>query len=104
MHEAKMLKQQGKKISQIAEALGKSERMIHYYLSEPTRPRKKRQYSSKIDTFKPYIDTILEDDPTFNREVLLRNLKKQHYVGLMCQDSCRMKIKRSGNYEIQSII
>jgi len=81
MHEAKMLKQQGKKISQIAEALGKSERMIHYYLSEPTRPRKKRQYSSKIDTFKPYIDTILEDDPTFNREVLLRNLKKQHYVG-----------------------
>jgi hypothetical protein len=35
MHEAQMLKQQGKKIGQIAEALGKSERMVHYYLQSP---------------------------------------------------------------------
>ena len=55
--------------------------MIHYYLAEPSRPRKKRDYSSKIDPFKPYIDTILEDDPSFNREVLLRNLRKQKYTG-----------------------
>jgi len=81
MHEAKMMRQQGKKIRQIAEALGKSERTVHYYLSQPTRPRKKRQYISKLDSFKPYIDTILEEDPSFNREVLLRNLRKQHYDG-----------------------
>ena len=81
MHEAKMMKQQGKKIWQIAEALGKSERTVHYYLSEPTRRRKKREYTSKLDPFKPYIDTILEDDPAFNREVLLRNLRKQNYCG-----------------------
>jgi len=81
MHEAQMLKQQGRKIKQIAEVLGKSERMVHYYLSEPSRPRKKREYSSKLDPFKPYIDTILEDDPSFNREVLLRNLRKQKYTG-----------------------
>jgi len=81
MHEAQMMRQQGKKIHQIAEALGKSERTIHYYLSEPSRPRKERTYPSKLDQFKPYIDTILEDDPTFNREVLLRNLKKQKYEG-----------------------
>ena len=81
MHEAKMLRQQGKKICQIAEALGKSERMIHYYLSEPTRPRKRRTYPSKLDSFRPYIDTILEDDPAINREVLLRNLRKQKYEG-----------------------
>jgi len=81
MHEAKMLKGQGKKIWQIAEALGKSERTVHYYLSEPTRRRKKREYKSKLDPFKPYIDTILEDDPAFNREVLLRNLRKQQYDG-----------------------
>jgi transcriptional antiterminator len=43
MHEAQMMKQQGKRIGQIAEALGKSERMVHYYLSEPTRPRTKRE-------------------------------------------------------------
>ena len=81
MHEAKMMKEQGKKIRQIAEALGKSERMVHYYLSQPTRSRKKRKYPSKLDPFKPYIDTILEEDPAFNREVLLRNLRKQHYEG-----------------------
>ena len=81
MHEAQMLKQQGKKIKQIAEVLGKSERMIRYYLSEPSRSRKNRHYPSKLDPFKPYIDTILEDDPSFNREVLLRNLRKQKYTG-----------------------
>ena len=81
MHEAQRLKQQGKKIRQIAEVLGKSERMIHYYLSEPSRSRKKRNYPSKLDPFKPYINTILEDDPSFNREVLLRNLRKQKYTG-----------------------
>ena len=81
MHEAKMMRQQGKKIRQIAEALGKSERTIHYYLSQPTRRRKKRKYTSKLDPFKPYIDTILEEDPSINREVLLRNLRKQNYEG-----------------------
>lgn len=81
MHEAQMLKQQGKKIYQIAEALGKSERTIHYYLSESSRARKKREYVSKLDPCKPYIDILLEDDPSFNREVLFRNLKKQNYNG-----------------------
>ena len=51
MHEAQMMKRQGKKISQIAENLGKSERMIHYYISELSRPRKKRTYTSKLDPF-----------------------------------------------------
>lgn len=81
MHEAQMLKQQGKRIGQIAEALGKCERMVHYYLSEPSRPRKKREYTSKLDPFKPYIDTILKDDPSINREVLLRRLRRQKYDG-----------------------
>ena len=80
MHEAQMMKQQGKKIYESAATLGKSNRTIHYYLSEPSRSRKKRTYSSKLDPFKPYIDTILKDDPSFNREVLHRNLKKQKYI------------------------
>jgi len=81
MHQAQMMRQQGKKIKDIAEVLGKSERTIHYYLSEPSRPRKIRKYPSKLDPFKPYIDTLLEDDPYFNREVILRNLKKMNYTG-----------------------
>jgi transposase len=86
MHEAKMMRLQGKKIWQIAEALGKCDRMIHYYLSEPTRSRKKRAYDSKLDPYKPYIDTILEEDPTYNREVLFRNLVKQKYEGGVPQE------------------
>ena len=81
MHQAQMMRQQGQKIKDIAEKLGKSERTIHYYLTEPSRSRKKRQYPSKLDEFKPYIDTVLEDDPFFNREVILRNLKKMNYSG-----------------------
>ncbi len=81
MHQAQMMKRQGKKIKDIAETLGKCERTIHYYLSESSRPRKKRKYKSILDPFKPYIDTILEEEPHFNREVLLRRLKKQKYTG-----------------------
>lgn len=81
MHDAKMMKKDGKTIPQIAEALGKSERMIHYYLKEPTRPRKKRVFSSKLDQFKPYIDSVLEDEPRFNREVLFQRLKSMGYQG-----------------------
>lgn len=81
MHEAQMLKKQGKKIYEIAQAIGKSERTVHYYLSEPSRSKKKREYKSKLNPFKPYIDTILEDDPYYNRIVLMRNLKKQNFDG-----------------------
>jgi transposase len=49
--------------------------------SEPSRPRKERTYVSKLDPYRPYIDSILEEDPSFNREVLLRNLRKQNYDG-----------------------
>jgi transposase len=42
MHDAQMMRRQGMKIRQIAEALGKCERTIHNYLSQPSRPRKKR--------------------------------------------------------------
>ena len=59
MHEAKMLKQQGKKISQIAEALGKSERMIHYYLSEyklvhPIKYMQNLNLSQPVINFRKY--------------------------------------------------
>ena len=81
MHEAPRMRKQGKKIYEIAKSLGKSERTIHNYLKEPSRLRKKRNYKSMLDPFKPYINTILEDDPIFNREVLFRNLKKQKYQG-----------------------
>jgi hypothetical protein len=55
MNEAKILRRQGKKISDIAQALGKSERTVYYYLSQETRARKKRRYPSKLDAYKYFI-------------------------------------------------
>lgn len=81
MNEAKSLRLQGFKITEIAEMMGKSERTIYKYLSEPPRKRKKREYISLLEPFKPFIDTILEDSPDYNRIVLLERLKKQGYEG-----------------------
>lgn len=81
MNEAKSLRLQGFKITEIAEMMGKSERTIYKYLSEPPRKRKKREYESLLEPFKPFIDTILEETPDYNRMVLLERLKKQGYKG-----------------------
>ena len=75
MNEAKSLRLQGFKITEIAGMLGKSERTIYKYLSEPARKRKKREYVSLLEPFKPFIDTILEETPDYNRAVLLERLK-----------------------------
>ncbi len=81
MNEAKSLRLQGFKITEIAEMLGKSERTIYKYLSELPRKRKIRDYESILEPFKPFIDTILEESPDYNRVVLLERLKKQGYKG-----------------------
>ena len=81
MNEAKSLRLQGLKITEIAEMIGKSERTIYKYLSEPPRKRKKREYISLLEPFKPFIDTILEETPDYNRMVLLEKIKKQGYKG-----------------------
>jgi len=83
MHEAQLLRRQGKTITDIAVELGKSERTIYYYLSSPPRTRKKREYQSKLDPFKPYIDSILDEAPDYNRIVLAEELVKAGYSGGM---------------------
>ena len=75
MNEAKILRRQGKKITDIAQAIGRSERTVHYYLSCKTRARKKRQYPSKLDPYKSFIDSILEKTPDYNRVVMADSLK-----------------------------
>ena len=81
MHEAHLLRRQKYTISQIADELGCSERTVYYYLSETPRKRKKRVYTSKLDLFKPFIDSVIEETPDYNREVLLTQLKKRGYTG-----------------------
>ena len=81
MNEAKSLRLQGMKIKDIAETLGKSERTIYTYLSDPARKRKMREYVSILDPYKPYIDNILKDDPDYNRSVIFDRIKKLGYTG-----------------------
>lgn len=81
MHEAQLLRRQGRSIKDIALELGKSERTVYYYLSTPPRVRKKRHYHSKLDPFKPFINSILNDAPDYNRVVLAEKLYKAGYGG-----------------------
>lgn len=81
MHEAHLLRKQDFKIHQIAEILGKSERMIYNYLAATPGPSKKRNYSSKLDPFKSTVESILEKNPEYNRVVLYEKLKKSGYEG-----------------------
>lgn len=81
MLKAKILQEEGKTQREIAEALGVTDRTVRNYLKRIDQPGKKRAFSSKLDPFKDFIDTILEEDPFFNREILLERLRKQGYTG-----------------------
>ena len=81
MHEAQVLRREGFKVRDIAEQLGKSERTIYTYLSSAPRVRKKRTYVSKLDDFKSFIDSVLEEDPNYNRVVLFERIQSIGYTG-----------------------
>jgi len=83
MHEAHVLRREGLKVREIAERLGKSERTIYHYLESAPRVRKKRTYQSKLDDFKSFIDSVLEEDPNYNRVILFERLQSLGYTGGM---------------------
>lgn len=81
MMTAKMLRNQGMKIHSIAETIGKSQRMVYYYLRKNDKDREIKVPLSKLDPFKPVIDIILQEEPDFNRELILKRIKKSGYTG-----------------------
>lgn len=78
---AHQMRRQGLKINEIATQIEKSERTVYYYLSKQPCKALRESKPGKLDPFKPYIDTILQDDPDFNRVVLYEKLKKLGYTG-----------------------
>lgn len=78
---AKKLKNQGYKQSQIAEQLGVTDRTVRNYLSKPAEPIERAIRQSKLDSFKPFINSIINDEPYYNCEVILDRLIKQGYTG-----------------------
>ena len=81
MLKAHILKEQGFKQYEIAETLGVTDRTVRNYLRSEPCQRKKRKYSSKLEKFKGFIKSIIEDKPYYNGILLIERLQKMGYDG-----------------------
>jgi len=81
MLKAEILQEQGWKQREIAEMLGVTDRTVRNYLRPRTTATAAIKRPSKLDRFKPFIDSILEDNPGYNREILIDRLRKMGYDG-----------------------
>jgi len=81
MLEARLLQAKGLTQKEIAETIDKSERTVRYYLKQTPRPRKNPIRGSRVDPYKPMIDQILEENPSYNSEILFEHLSKMGYTG-----------------------
>jgi transposase len=81
MHQASILAESGHKQAAIAERLGVSPRMVRYYLADKGVVKDLQPRPSKLDPFKPFAESLLQEDPFYNLEVLFERLQKQGYGG-----------------------
>lgn len=81
MHYARILAQEGHSQAEIGRRLGVSDRMVRKYLKKDFGTKLRAVRSSKLDPYKPTIDTVLDDEPFFNLEVLAERLRIQGYTG-----------------------
>jgi transposase len=81
MLKAKQLQAEGLKQWQIALELDVTERTVRNYLREDLKPRRKTQRESKLDAYKPFVETVLEGNPYYNAVVLQDRLAAQGYTG-----------------------
>lgn len=81
MMKAEILQGEGFKQREIAEMLGVTDRTVRNYLKEHPQAEPRPRRSSKIDPFKPAIDAILEQNPTYNRSILIERLARMGYSG-----------------------
>jgi len=81
MLDARILQAQGHTQIEIAEMLGICERTVRNYLKQKPRPRKCPQRASKLDPFKQAIIDQLEENPSYNGELLYERIVHMGYVG-----------------------
>lgn len=81
MLEARILQGQGKTQAEIAEILGVCERTVRNHLKGMPEGRKKPKRGSKVDAFKASIDVILDDNPSYNGELIYERLQRLGYEG-----------------------
>jgi transposase len=75
------LAHEGYKIRRIARTLKLSRESVKRYLDNPHPPRPVIVRTGKLDSFKPEIQRLLEQDPAVSGAVLLQRLKAQGYTG-----------------------
>lgn len=75
------LKHLGLKNTQIASQLGISIDSVRRYLENPLRKPAKRARTSKLDSYKEYIDGVLEECAQIPASVILIKLKERGYGG-----------------------
>jgi len=78
---AHTFKKLGYKQFQIAERLGVTDRTVRNYLKHPPAPRLQVSKHSKLDPFKPLIDSIISLDPFHNCILLFKRLVNMGYNG-----------------------
>ena len=76
MLKAHELQAQGFTQKQIAEQLGRTERTIRTWLNQMPRERKKPVRKSKLDKYKPLIETLIRENPEINGAKIYEKLIK----------------------------
>ena len=81
MLEARLLQAQGYKQLEIAEMLGVCERTIRNHLRQKPEARKCPKRASKLDPFKQVILDQLEENPSYNGELIFERIVRMGYGG-----------------------
>jgi transposase len=81
MMDARFYQAEGKTQMQIAEIFGVTDRTVRNYLSEKPRERKKSVRPSKLDPFRVYVRTSIEQNSGMNGELLYDSIRNMGYTG-----------------------
>lgn len=81
MLDARLLQAQGHTQVEIAGIFGVCERTVRNYLKEMPQARKSPKRPSKLDPFKQTILDQLEENPSYNGELIFERITRMGYTG-----------------------
>jgi transposase len=81
MLSAKIWQEQGVKQHEISSRLGVCERTVRNYLKASDIPRERKKRTSKLDPYKDMVNSIIDEEPHYNCELLYERLVKAGYRG-----------------------
>ena len=81
MLDARILQAGGYTQVQIAEILHVTDRTVRNYLKSMPRGRKRPVRANKVDPYKSLIDEVLEENPSYNSEILFDRIGRLGYTG-----------------------